>query len=172
MKREHVKWENVFSHMEVCFLHPFASPFVGRAFAVFLFLLSLCIPHSAIAKERLTVFLEVIGDSPQTEQLIVKNAGAELSALVNVVQVKKPEHASVIVSFIAGTPLPSADKQRELVVYSFAYGINEIGAEANPPVSIPRYITHDVRWCSFDQLGANIRGNIREVDQNFFSLIQ
>ncbi len=138
----------------------------------FLLLFCFFIIPSAAAEERLSVFFDVTGDTQETEQLILKNASAELKALHHVQQVSQADLASVVVSFIARTPLPSSDKQRELVVYSFAYGINEINTESNPPVSIPRFITHDVRWCSLDQLAANIRGNIREADQELFSLIQ
>lgn len=161
-----------FLRMEVSFLYPSTYVCNKQALMLFLLLFCLCITHNATAGERLTIFLEVAGDTPETEQLIFKNASAELAVLNNVQQVKKAELASIIVSFIARTPLPSSEKQGQLVVYSFAYGINEIGLQSNPPVSIPRFIAHDVRWSSWDQLAANIRGNIREVDQDFFSLIQ
>ena len=152
----------------------YPSTYASNKHGVIFFLLLSCffIISGAAAEERLTVFLEVTGDTKETEQLIFKNASAELKALHHVQQVPKADLASVIVSFIARTPLPSPEKQRELVVYSFAYGINEINTESNPTISIPRFITHDVRWCSLDQLAANIRGNIREVDQELFSLIQ
>ena len=124
--------------------------------------------------DDILVYAHVSGESVPITKKFIFSIKQEIKRIQHVSLATSAEVASVVVSFSFKTlPFDS-----NVVVYSFAYGINELESLGNieeenrDDISIPRFIFHDVRWCKVEDIETSVHKDIQQIEKELFSLVQ
>lgn len=124
--------------------------------------------------DDILVYAHVSGENLPISKKFIFSIKQELKRIQHVSVATSAEVASVLVSFSFKT-LPF---DNNVVIYSFAYGINEleslgnIGEENGDVISIPRFVFHDVRYCKVEDIETSVNKDILQIEKELFSLVQ
>ena len=149
----------------------------GTLFFFFFLLVQLSlffVPTRSAWAEEILVYVQVSGESAPISKKFTSSIKQELQRIKRVSVAPSAEVASVVVSFSYKT-LPS---DSDVVIYSFAYGINELESlgdlevENGGVISIPRFVFHDVRWCKIKDIESSVSKDILQIEAELFSLVQ